>query len=101
MAAARAEYLYGFPGLTAEAIGKYIKVEDAMAAGHMRAAPAGARSTTTPTARGRPKTRAETEVEERTAAMLDALQIPEQEPENAKTKICVHDDGIGGILDHQ
>ena len=87
MAAAKAGYLNGFPGLTVEAIRKYVEVEDATAAGHMRATPAGARSSTKPSARGRPKSKSDAEVEDRTAAMMDALKIPEKEPENAKTKL--------------
>ena len=46
IAAAKAGYLLGFPALTAEAISKYIKIEEATEAGHMRAAPSGTRSTT-------------------------------------------------------
>ena len=39
--AAKAGYLQGCPGLTPEAINKYIHVEDAIKMGHMRAIPAG------------------------------------------------------------
>ena len=41
IAAAKAGYLRGFPALTAEAIGKFIKIDEATEAGHMRATPRG------------------------------------------------------------
>ena len=55
IAAARTGYLHGFPALTAEAIGKYVKVEEATECGHMQTTPRGTCSTSKPTARGRPK----------------------------------------------
>ena len=85
MAAARAGYLQGCKGLTAEAIGKYIGVEDATEAGHMRKAPAGARSTTKPTRRGRPSIAQQEHAKERAAAALDAITVPAQEPDNQAT----------------
>ena len=45
-AAAKAGYLRGFPGLTAEAINKFVGVETATEMGHMRQLPSGTRSTT-------------------------------------------------------
>ena len=44
--AAKSGYLQGCPGLKADAINKFIAIEDATELGHMRAAPAGRRSTT-------------------------------------------------------
>ena len=45
-AAAKKGYLKGLPRLTADAINKFIGVEDATEMGHMRELPAGTRSTT-------------------------------------------------------
>ena len=45
--AAKAGYLKGCPGLTAEAIRKYISVEDATEMGHMKQTQQGKDSTTT------------------------------------------------------
>ena len=87
MAAAKAGCLHGFPGLTAEVIGKYIKIEEATEAGHMRANPKGKQSTTKKSACGRPPTKQEQETEERAQAMDDAMMIPQQQPENRRTKI--------------
>ena len=82
--AAKEGYLKGCPGLTAEAINKHISVEDATEMGHMRKAPAGVRSTTTTSNRGR--TRKEVHSLERFEAAEDTTTIPEQEPGNRKTK---------------
>ena len=49
--AASAGYLQGCPGLTQQAINKFIMVEDATEMGHMKKTPAGARSTTKKEAR--------------------------------------------------
>ena len=87
IAAAKAGYLKGFPGPTQERIRKYIKIEDATEAGHLRKTPAGARSTTTKSKRGRPPTAKETHALERHDAMLDAMTVPEQGPSNKKTNI--------------
>jgi len=87
MAAAKAGYLKGLPGLTAEAIGKFIKIEEATEAGHMRQMPRGTRSTSRPTNRGRPSTKGEILAEERAEAIEDAITIPQQEPNNAKTML--------------
>ena len=76
IAAAKAGYLRGFPELTAEAIGKFIKTEEATEAGHMRATPKGVRSTTTQTRRGRPPKNVQDRTEERIAAMEDSMLIP-------------------------
>ena len=46
IAAATAGYLRGFPALTAESIARYIRIEEATEAGHMRARARGAGSTT-------------------------------------------------------
>ena len=81
-AAAKAGYLQGCPGLTAEAINKFIDVEDATEMGHMRQQPAGTRSTTKITKRGRPAMH----TLERDAAAQDATATPEQEPSNSRTK---------------
>ena len=51
--AAKEGYLQGCPGFTVEAINKHISVENATEMGHMRKAPAGVRSTTTTSKRGR------------------------------------------------
>ena len=65
----------------------YIKIEEETDAGHMRATPKGLRSTTKASERGRPKTIQEENTRERREAMEDATTIPEQEPENVKTKL--------------
>ena len=87
MAAARTGYLQGCKGLTAEAIGKYIGIEDATEAGHMRKIPAGTRSTTKTSNRGRPSKARLEHAEERKAAALDAITIPEQEQNNSETHV--------------
>lgn len=88
MAAAKAGYLHGFPGLTAEAIGKYVKIEEATEAGHMRATPKGKQSTTKKSTRGRPRTKKrDQEIQERVEAMNDAMMIPQQQPDNKKIKL--------------
>ena len=46
LAAARAGYFQGCPGLTKDANARFIMVEDATEMGHMTKSPAGARSTT-------------------------------------------------------
>ena len=81
-AADKAGYLQGCPGLTAEAINKFIDVEDATEMGHMRQQPAGTRSTTKTTKRGPPAMH----TLKRDAAAQDATATPEQEPRNARTK---------------
>ena len=81
-AAAKAGYLRGFPGLSAEAINKYVGIETATEMGHMRQLPSGTRSTTKKSNRGRPAL----DILERDAAAEDALAIPEQEPNNTRTK---------------
>ena len=86
IAAAKAGYLHGFPGLTAEAIARYIRVEENTETGHMRAKARGSGSTTTKSARGRPKLNRNEEEEERFQAMRDATMVPQQEPENTATK---------------
>ena len=87
IAAAKAGYLKGFPGFTQERISKFIKIEDATEAGHLRKTPAGTRSTTTKSKRGRPSTAKETHAAERQAAMTDAMTVPLQEPSNKKTNL--------------
>ena len=79
--AAKKGYLKGLPALTAEAINKFIGVEDATEMGHMRESPSGTRSTTKQTNRGRPAL----DILERDAATEDAMAIPQQAPQNAKT----------------
>ena len=81
-AAAKASRLQGCPGLTAEAINKFIKTETATEMGHMRQQPAGTRSTTKQSKRGRPAM----DALESNAAADDSLAVPEQEPGNAKTR---------------
>ena len=56
IAAAKAGYLKGFPGFTQERISKFIKIEEATEAGHLRKTPTGTRSTTTQSKGGRPHT---------------------------------------------
>ena len=77
----------GFQGFTQERISKFIKIEEATEAGHLRKMPAGMRSTTTQSKRGRPPTAKETHTEERQAAMVDAMTVPTQEPINKKTNL--------------
>ena len=84
-AAARAGYLQGCPGLTQDAINKFIDVEEATEMGHMRAAPAGVRSTTSVSKRGR--SRKEIHSQERKEASNDATDTPTQEPGNVKTRL--------------
>jgi len=79
---AKAASLQGCPGLTAEAINKFIKNETATEMGHMRQQPSGTRSTTKKSNRGRKPL----DVLELEAAADDALTIPKQESGNAKTK---------------
>ena len=81
-AAAKAGYLQGCPGLTAEAINKFIGVEDATEMGHMQQQPAGSRSTTKATKRGRPALF----TLERDAVAHDSTATLEQEPNNTRTK---------------
>ena len=81
--AARAGYLQGCPGFTQESINKYIMVEDATEMGHMTKSPAGARSTTTQSKRGR---KSAFHLEQQAAAN-DAMALPEQEPGNKKTHL--------------
>jgi len=83
-AAARAGYLQGCPGLDLDGINKYVAVEDATEMGHMTKTPAGVRSTTTKSNRGR--TAKDLHHSERLDAAKDALTLPEQEPGNKKTK---------------
>ena len=85
--AAKAGYLKGFPEFTQERISKFIKIEEATEAGHLRKTPASTRSTTTQSKRGRPPTAKETHVEERQAAMIDAMTVPKQEPSNKKNNL--------------
>ena len=87
IATAKAGYLKGFSGFTQERISKFIKTEEATEAGHLRKTPAGMRSTTTQSKRGRSPTAKETHVKERQAAMLDAMTVPAQEPSNKKTNL--------------
>ena len=77
-------YLKGFPGLTLRLINKYIGVEIATEAGHMRAFPKGVRSTTKTSNRGRPRSNKPTE-EEVANAVADATTIPEQTMNNKRT----------------
>ena len=56
VAAVKAGYLKSFPGFTQERISKFIKIEEATEAGHLRKTPAGTRSTTTQSKGGRPHT---------------------------------------------
>ena len=72
VAAAKKGYLKGLPGLTTEAINKFIGVEDAIVMGHMRESPNGTRSTTKHTNRGRPAL----DILERDAATEDAVTVP-------------------------
>mgnify|MGYP007004980723 CR=1 FL=1 len=53
----------------------------------MRTIPHGTRSTTKPSARGRPKTREEVTADEITTAMETVMTIPTQEPRNKRTKV--------------
>ena len=64
--------LKGLPGLTAEAINKFIGVEDATEMGHTRGSPSGTRSTTKQTNRGQ----SPLEILERDAAMEDTMSVP-------------------------
>ena len=86
LAASRAGYLQGCPGLTAEAINKFIMVEEATEMGQMTKAPAGVCSTTTKSKRGR--TAKDTHLLERLEATAETQAMPQQEPENKKTN-CV------------
>ena len=52
--ATNAGYLKGCPGLTAEAISKYIAIEDATEMGHMKQKQQGTKSTTNKSRQGRP-----------------------------------------------
>ena len=83
----KAGYLKGFPGFTQERISKFIKIEEATEAGHLRKTPTGTRSTTTQSKRGRPRTTKEIHTEERQAAMLDAMTVPTKEPRNKRTNL--------------
>ncbi len=78
---ARAGYLQGCPGLTQDAINKFIMVEDATEMGHMKKSPAGARSTTKK--RGKSK---EFLLEQQEAS-AEAMATPVQEPGNQKTRL--------------
>ena len=86
IAAAKAGYVRGFPALTAESIARYIRINEATEAGHMRAKARGTESTTTKSARGRPKLNRNEEEEERFQAMRDVTMVPQQEPENTAAK---------------
>ena len=72
-AVAKKGYLRELPGLSADAINKFIGVEDATEMGHMRELPDGTRSTTKQTSRGRPAL----DILERDAAAQDAMAIPQ------------------------
>ena len=78
------DYLKGFPCLSARLINKYIGVELATEAGHMRAFPKGVRSTSKPSNRGRPRNHAPTK-EELTNAVVEATSIPQQTSGNKRT----------------
>ena len=98
--AAKAGYLKGFPEFTQERISKFIKIEEATEAGHLRKTPAGTRSTTTQSKRGRPSTAKGTHAEERQAAAVDAMTVPTQEPSNKKTNLVyIHDSKSSGWVD--
>ena len=79
--AASAGYLQGCPGLSHQAINKFIMVEDATEMGHMRKSPAGARSTTKK--RGKSKEF----ILEQQEASAEAMATPVQEPDNKKTRL--------------
>ena len=83
VAAARAGYLQGCPGLTAEAINKFIMVEEATEMGHMTKAPAGVRSTTSKSKRGR--TAKDIHLLERLEAAAETQAMPQQETGNKTT----------------
>lgn len=82
--AARAGYLQGCPGFDLDAINKHIAVEDATEMGHMTKTPAGVRSTTTASNRG--KTAKQTHHLERLEAADESQSLPAQEPGNKKTR---------------
>ena len=85
IATAKARYLKSFPVFAQERIVKFIKIEEATEAGHSRKTPAGTRSTTTQSKRGRPPTAKEIYAKERQADMLYAMTVPTQESSNKKT----------------
>ena len=83
IAAAKAGYLRGCPGLNAKDIQKYIGIEYATEMGHMKQTQKGVRSTHNTSNRGRPK---KTQLEnERTVAAEEAMQVPTQVEHNATT----------------
>ena len=83
VAAAKAGYLNGFPGLDADAINRHVGIEVFTEMGHMRQSTSGVRSMTTASKRGRPAQALH--LLERDAASDDAISTPTQEPSKAKT----------------
>ena len=83
--AAKRGFLRGCPSFTADAISKFIGIEEATEMGHMRQVQQGKGSTTTKSKRGRPKLN--TTITARSASIDDALAIPEQVPDNRKTNL--------------
>ena len=77
----------GFQGFTQERISKFIKIEEATETGHLRKTPAGTRSTTAQSKRGRPPAAKATHAKERQATMVDAMTVPKQEPSNKKINL--------------
>ena len=90
--AAKAGHLQGCPGLTPEAINKYVSVEDATEMGHMRATPTGKQSTTKKRGASKASLQFETERKE---AEANSIATPEQEPNNKKNKARLHDGKAG------
>ena len=82
---AKAGYLKGCPGMDAQAISKFIGVEDATEMGHMKQIQQGTKSTTMKSRRGRPAKLIQQA--DRTEAMHDAISVPTKEPNNKKTNL--------------
>ena len=83
--AAKAGYLKGCPGMDAQAIIKFIGVEEATHMGHMKQTQQGIKSTTIKSRCGR--LAKITQQPDRTNAMHDVISVPTQEPKNKKTNM--------------
>ena len=80
---AKKGYLEGCPGMDAQAIRKFIEVEESTEMGHMKQTQQGTKSTTMKSRRGRPANI--TQKSNRTDAMNDAISVPTQEHKKQKT----------------
>ena len=83
--AAKLGYLKGCPGMDAQAISKFIGVEESTDMGHMKQTQQVTNSTSIKSRRGRPAKM--TQQSDRTDAMQDAISVPAQEPKNKKTNM--------------